>query len=1043
MQPTSNSAAVRSGALPGVRRHWLSIAAVAVASALLSLAVLVVSRFDTFSANAPTIRAVPQKFDGDGSFGMLPAAAQLSISRALGNDVRGYWARPATGGFVSDSPHHLLSARFSSDGVGVSLSAGSLGISLAAYGEGIHHLQSAALITPSASRATVTYDRGSLREWYANGPLGLEQGLDLAAAPRAHGDGLLFFFFKLSGSLRARMSGPTVLFDNSSGHEVLQEGDLAVYDAANRLIPSSLAIAGSRLIVRVDAVGARYPLRIDPVITTPPVASGPTLSDATSNVPSAVAAAGNVVVIGDPAAGATSTVGDARAVGGAWLFVEPAAGWQSSASPTATLSPNLPPATLYGDFGTSVAITATPGGPQTVAVGDPTVTGSGGSLFGHVYVYTEPTGGWSGTLNPTADLTNSADTAGDYLGDNIAMSATTTGHATIAASTGDTFQTAGFGETKNVYVYAEPPGGWASASTPSSALAPAPISSGDAAAATGSFAITTDPSTSLTTVAVGVQDSNPNTDASTYGVELFREPSGGWSSTTGPQATLTATGTEPTEGSKNDHELAIESSATAPLETVFAGSVSTSADAGAVVLWTEPASGWASTSEATATLTPAPQTAPLTCLKTATSQCFYYYFGEHITLDSTTVIVGDDVGDLYAFAQPAGGWASASGASFAVIDGINESYSSRTYSIAGACTDVFLGDIFSEAVDVVRDPTASTLSCNPTLTVVRSGGGSGAVSTTNISCGSTCSAAFASGTSLTLTATPASGSGFAGWSGGGCTGTATCSITLTSDETVTATFEKLPVNTAPPKIAGTAAPGHKLTCSTGKWKDAETFGYGWVRDGVALYGVNSKSRTVAELDEGSTLGCQVTASNHGVSKLAGSKTVKVPIPFVQGCPGATGSLSGTRIGLIHLGMTRKQARAAYIHHSNHSKQYEDFFCLTPIGVRAGYASPKLLDTLSKSEAGKLKNRLVWASTSNPYYALRGVRVGESAATATKLLNDNAPPLHIGSNDWYLAVNPGLTLVLKVRGGAVQEVGIADSSLTQTLAQQNTLMRSFY
>ena len=71
--------------------------------------------------------------------------------------------------------------------------------------------------------------------------------------------------------------------------------------------------------------------------------------------------------------------------------------------------------------------------------------------------------------------------------------------------------------------------------------------------------------------------------------------------------------------------------------------------------------------------------------------------------------------------------------------------------------------------------------------------------------------------------------------------------------------------------------------------------------------------------------------------------MKIPIPKVPLCPGATGSMTGTSIGQITLGMTRTRARYLYRHHSNRGKQYEDFFCLTPIGVRVGYASPKLLD----------------------------------------------------------------------------------------------------
>src|SRR5207245_7536212 len=76
------------------------------------------------------------------------------------------------------------------------------------------------------------------------------------------------------------------------------------------------------------------------------------------------------------------------------------------------------------------------------------------------------------------------------------------------------------------------------------------------------------------------------------------------------------------------------------------------------------------------------------------------------------------------------------------------------------------------------------------LTVSKAGTGSGTVTSTpaGITCGASCSASYASGTVVALTATPALGSVFTGWSGGGCTGTGACSVTLTAATTVTATF---------------------------------------------------------------------------------------------------------------------------------------------------------------------------------------------------------------------------------------------------------------
>jgi uncharacterized delta-60 repeat protein len=75
------------------------------------------------------------------------------------------------------------------------------------------------------------------------------------------------------------------------------------------------------------------------------------------------------------------------------------------------------------------------------------------------------------------------------------------------------------------------------------------------------------------------------------------------------------------------------------------------------------------------------------------------------------------------------------------------------------------------------------------LTVTRTGSGSGSVTSSpnGINCGSTCSAPFAA-MPVTLTATPAAGSSFAGWSGA-CSGTGTCTVSMSTDRTVTARFE--------------------------------------------------------------------------------------------------------------------------------------------------------------------------------------------------------------------------------------------------------------
>ncbi|HYG96871.1 MAG TPA: hypothetical protein VD741_07150, partial [Solirubrobacterales bacterium] len=58
-----------------------------------------------------------------------------------------------------------------------------------------------------------------------------------------------------------------------------------------------------------------------------------------------------------------------------------------------------------------------------------------------------------------------------------------------------------------------------------------------------------------------------------------------------------------------------------------------------------------------------------------------------------------------------------------------------------------------------------------------------------LDCGAICSHDFEEGTAVVLTANPLSGSTFAGWSGGGCSGTGRCQLAVNGDTTVVATFE--------------------------------------------------------------------------------------------------------------------------------------------------------------------------------------------------------------------------------------------------------------
>jgi List-Bact-rpt repeat protein len=85
------------------------------------------------------------------------------------------------------------------------------------------------------------------------------------------------------------------------------------------------------------------------------------------------------------------------------------------------------------------------------------------------------------------------------------------------------------------------------------------------------------------------------------------------------------------------------------------------------------------------------------------------------------------------------------------------------------------------------------------LTVAKRGQGSVSSDPAGIACGSTCSAAFPFATSVTLTAVPAPGCTFAGWSGGGCDGTGECIVSMTRARSVTAAF----LDVTPPTVTHT------------------------------------------------------------------------------------------------------------------------------------------------------------------------------------------------------------------------------------------------
>ena len=108
---------------------------------------------------------------------------------------------------------------------------------------------------------------------------------------------------------------------------------------------------------------------------------------------------------------------------------------------------------------------------------------------------------------------------------------------------------------------------------------------------------------------------------------------------------------------------------------------------------------------------------------------------------------------------------------------------------SGACSGTGTCTVTMNAAKSVT-ATFNPQAVGNTLTVVKSGTGIGTVTSSpaGINCGDDCSETYSKVQKVKLTAKADASSTFAGWSGGGCSGTKTCTVTVDAPVTVTADF---------------------------------------------------------------------------------------------------------------------------------------------------------------------------------------------------------------------------------------------------------------
>jgi hypothetical protein len=318
--------------------------------------------------------AAIERLKQDGQYESLQAAmreTRFSVSRADATPLgRAAWHAPnPTAGYNAYVTEEGVSIAIN-DRSYVSLSLRSLG-----YGEA---LQAIGPGEASANKQTISLTRyGGLREWYVNGPEGLEHGFTLSEAPGARQKGApLRLALQVSEGWRAVASDDGKLVTlRGAGDLAVEYGKLVVRDSLGRNIPARLTVADEQVVIEAEDHDATYPLTIDPLFT---LQQRLLAADGTSGdyLGYAVALSGDTALVGAPY--------DNQSRGSAYVFVRNGATWTQQARLTAQDGAS------FDYFGYAVAIKG-----DMALVGAIYGPGSAGPDQGAVYVFVRGGTTWS------------------------------------------------------------------------------------------------------------------------------------------------------------------------------------------------------------------------------------------------------------------------------------------------------------------------------------------------------------------------------------------------------------------------------------------------------------------------------------------------------------------------------------------------------------------------------------------------------------------------------------------------------------------------
>ena len=537
-----------------------------------------------------------------------------------------------------ENPDHSLGAKLGPGGVSITsdeVGEWTWNLKFDEYGRG-SSLDSVSepSITAEGNRVEYQYADG-VTEWYVNGPLGLQQGFTFESKPDSSNEGPLEVLMTISGGVTVEVDtyGTSAVISSQESFSSYTYGGLYAYDATGAELGARLESTSSGLSIKVDDVGAQYPINIDPFIEKGYLVGS--ADNPRTGLGMSVAVSGDTVVVGAP----NSRWSDGRGV--VYLFTAPDSGQTSIPDSIVLTSPSSLPGDSFGD---SVSISG-----DTIVVGAPSERSESESTWpwsraGAAYVFTKPAGGWASTSE--ASRLSAPEGQGEiYFGMSVVVSGDT-----VVAGTG----------SGAAYVFSKPGGGWADTSE-SARLTASDVSEDDRFGR--SVTVSGD------TVVVGAYLADLDDEEENYGAAyVYTKPSDGWEDTSD---SVMLTAPDGAEGREFGRSLSM-SSDTLVIGAPYTGRYTDyenyrrARDAedktpylGAVYVYTKPATGWADAAS------PAKITNP--------DDEPWTEFGLSVSVNAETIAVGDPearratedeeyaqrTGTAYVFGKPSEGWSSA------------------------------------------------------------------------------------------------------------------------------------------------------------------------------------------------------------------------------------------------------------------------------------------------------------------------------------------------------------------------------------------------